>query len=185
MTPKLSGGALVGALMLAASFSLGIFGSGANATTFHNGDVALYNFDLTGQTPSPPYNSVGINFVFNGATVAATGTFDFFDALNGGGSLVSHIVSGIPTASINFSAFGAPAAGILDGIFSIRLAAAGDTFEVVDVSAQGFNAAGVATPLIPGELVTPLPATLPLFAGGLGALGLLGWRRKKKPEAAA
>jgi hypothetical protein len=25
---------------------------------------------------------------------------------------------------------------------------------------------------------TPLPAALPLFAGGLGALGLLGWRRK-------
>jgi hypothetical protein len=27
---------------------------------------------------------------------------------------------------------------------------------------------------------TPLPATLPLFAAGLGALGLLGWRRKRK-----
>jgi hypothetical protein len=26
----------------------------------------------------------------------------------------------------------------------------------------------------------PLPAALPLFASGLGALGLLGWRRKKK-----
>jgi hypothetical protein len=26
---------------------------------------------------------------------------------------------------------------------------------------------------------TPLPAALPLFAGGLGALGLLGWRRKR------
>jgi len=27
---------------------------------------------------------------------------------------------------------------------------------------------------------TPLPATLPLFASGIGGLGLLGWRRKKK-----
>jgi hypothetical protein len=27
---------------------------------------------------------------------------------------------------------------------------------------------------------TPLPAGLPLFATGLGALGLLGWRRKRK-----
>jgi hypothetical protein len=26
---------------------------------------------------------------------------------------------------------------------------------------------------------TPLPDALPLFATGLGALGLLGWRRKK------
>jgi hypothetical protein len=31
---------------------------------------------------------------------------------------------------------------------------------------------------------TPLPASLPLFAGGLGAIGLLGWRRKRKAQAA-
>jgi hypothetical protein len=30
---------------------------------------------------------------------------------------------------------------------------------------------------------TPLPAALPLFAGGLGTLGLLGWRRKRKAAA--
>jgi hypothetical protein len=29
------------------------------------------------------------------------------------------------------------------------------------------------------ETATPLPTSLPLFASGLGALGLLGWRRKK------
>jgi hypothetical protein len=32
---------------------------------------------------------------------------------------------------------------------------------------------------------TPLPATLPLFATGLAGLGLLGWRRKRKAQAAA
>ena len=32
---------------------------------------------------------------------------------------------------------------------------------------------------------TPLPAALPLFATGLGALGLFGWRRKKKAAALA
>ena len=32
--------------------------------------------------------------------------------------------------------------------------------------------------------VTPLPAALPLFATGLGAIGLFGWRRKRKPVAA-
>jgi hypothetical protein len=32
---------------------------------------------------------------------------------------------------------------------------------------------------------TPLPATLPLFATGLGAIGLLGWRRKRKARAVA
>jgi hypothetical protein len=34
---------------------------------------------------------------------------------------------------------------------------------------------------LPAE--TPLPAALPLFATGLGALGLIGWRRKKKTAA--
>ena len=42
-------------------------------------------------------------------------------------------------------------------------------------SASSFTIDAVAT--------TPLPATLPLFAGGLGALGLLGWRRKRKAQA--
>jgi hypothetical protein len=31
--------------------------------------------------------------------------------------------------------------------------------------------------------ITPLPAALPLFATGIGALGLLGWRRKRKARA--
>jgi hypothetical protein len=33
--------------------------------------------------------------------------------------------------------------------------------------------------------VTPLPAAFPLFATGLGALGLFGWRRRRKAVAAA
>ena len=35
----------------------------------------------------------------------------------------------------------------------------------------------------PPGAATPLPAALPLFVTGLGALGLLGWRRKKKAAA--
>jgi hypothetical protein len=36
----------------------------------------------------------------------------------------------------------------------------------------------------PGIGSAPLPASLPLFASGLGALGFLGWRRKRRAEAA-
>ena len=35
-----------------------------------------------------------------------------------------------------------------------------------------------------GSTPTPLPAALPLFATGLGVMGLLGWRRKRKALAA-
>ena len=39
---------------------------------------------------------------------------------------------------------------------------------------------GEREPLFTAPIATPLPAALPLFATGLGALGLLGWRRKRK-----
>jgi hypothetical protein len=39
--------------------------------------------------------------------------------------------------------------------------------------------------LFPTAGDTPLPAALPLFTSGLGGLGLLGWRRKRKALAAA
>lgn len=44
------------------------------------------------------------------------------------------------------------------------------------ISAPTFN----MTFALDGDLATPLPATLPLFAGGLGVLGWVGWRKKKK-----
>ena len=34
-----------------------------------------------------------------------------------------------------------------------------------------------------GDVATPLPATLPLFAAGLGVIGLLGWSMKRKASA--
>ena len=45
------------------------------------------------------------------------------------------------------------------------------------------SAIGLQTGQLTAE--TPLPAALPLFATGLGALGLLGWRRKRKAALAA
>ena len=39
--------------------------------------------------------------------------------------------------------------------------------------------------LVADATVTPLPGALSLFATGLGGLGLLGWRRKKKAQAVA
>jgi hypothetical protein len=46
---------------------------------------------------------------------------------------------------------------------------------------------GVTFTTASGDLLTatPIPASLPLFATGLGCLVLLGWRRKRKPAALA
>ena len=51
----------------------------------------------------------------------------------------------------------------------------------LDLQAQGYTATFVSGL----DVATPLPATLPLFATGLGMMGLLGWRRKRKRAEAA
>jgi hypothetical protein len=54
-----------------------------------------------------------------------------------------------------------------------------------DATILRFNGTGfgVGGSLVIG--VTPIPGALPLFAGGLGVMGLLGWRRKRKASALA
>jgi hypothetical protein len=50
----------------------------------------------------------------------------------------------------------------------------------VSNNADFVEPSGNATPVANPVPETPLPAALPLFATGLGALGLLGWRRRRK-----
>src|SRR6516225_1177384 len=49
----------------------------------------------------------------------------------------------------------------------------------------GFSTDAVLTyDFVSDSVATPLPTALPLFATGVGALGLLGWRRRRKAQAA-
>ena len=61
------------------------------------------------------------------------------------------------------------------------------TVTVQNISCDCNNPTGllVSTPEFAAPTATPLPAALPLFATGLGALGVFGWRRKKKAAALA
>ena len=56
------------------------------------------------------------------------------------------------------------------------------TMTFVDASGAPIDA--LQYQFVSNELATPLPAALPLFATGLGGLGLLGWRKKRKAAAA-
>ncbi len=78
-----------------------------------------------------------------------------------------------------------------DGAHSFRFLYSGGVYTTLldpgnpDAYAYGINDNGqiVGVAFNPYFGATPLPATLPLFATGLGALGLLGWRRKRKGTA--
>jgi hypothetical protein len=86
-------------------------------------------------------------------TVEITMTFDQDDGFYSGGSLVGSL---IPIATAEISKCGIFAEPCLEQI-------------------TGYS--GEVTP------TTPLPAALPLFATGLGAMGLFGWRNKRKKAA--
>jgi hypothetical protein len=60
---------------------------------------------------------------------------------------------------------------------------AGDQYNNGLGGATGFSGAAPASDWSLAPSATPLPGALPLFASGLGALGLLGWRRKRKAAA--
>jgi len=58
---------------------------------------------------------------------------------------------------------------------------------LLNINVQDFSTGGLSL-VVDNAFINntvPLPAALPLFATGLGALGLFGWRRKKKAAALA
>jgi hypothetical protein len=59
------------------------------------------------------------------------------------------------------------------------------TLAMTDLNGQSFGNDLTVDDISLTTSATPLPAALPLFASGLGAMGLFGWRRKRKVAALA
>jgi hypothetical protein len=149
---------------------------GISGTVFQGGPPGTA-YSITGllSPPSDPGGYFGFNnIVFNGAQ------YDF----DSGG--VGFTADGIynfyatnppyppePDTSFNVYDNGYPAA-ILSTTASYDVNTSfNGTYSITELGPQGSASA------------TPLPAALPLFASGLGGLGLLGWRRKRKAAALA
>jgi len=133
--------------------------AGGGTTATGEAPAGAYDYSLTFGNPG---GSVAIQWSSdNGATFSLNGNLLSSTGSAGYGSLVSFL---IPAALFQGS----------------------NVFEVV-VQNDPFDGPNPTGLLVSADVsAVPLPAALPLFASGISALGLLGWRRKKrKPVALA
>ena len=86
-----------------------------------------------------------------------------------------------------FQRYGTSGGGLLltNGTFNFRVYDYVDTFnnygdQLAWFVSSGYNPAIITVSATISMSEHPLPAALPLFASGLGALGLFGWRKKRK-----
>ena len=159
-------------LLLAGSFNV------ATAATIL--EIPLYSDLNVGTTY--PLSDINV-------TGPISGTYDLlvrYGVWNGGGAQQVDITltfDGTPLTTINStnSYYSTPKSTLFDVTSLVQ--AGLNTLSVI-----GINISGVQQYAVGGEgapTPTPLPAALPLFATGIGALGLLGWRRKRKVTAIA
>lgn len=133
---------------------------GGNQST---GDQFFYGGDSVTVTFAAPVTAVGIFFNVN----PQSGNYD----LNTPAGDVSTSPGTGSTPVYDTNTF------VFDGIVSTTPFS---TFTVVsdDISLGSYN-----IPEIEYVTATPIPATLPLLAAGLGVMGLLGWGRRRKTTA--
>ena len=175
----------------------------------------FFNATLNGATEIPPTGSPGTGFaIVTVDTVADTMTvFETFTGL-GSPTTASHIhccavqpaTVGVATQVPSFVNF---PTGVMSGSFTQTLdMTLASSYNPVFEAANGGTPASAFAALLAGMVAgdsyinihtqqftggeirgilteTPLPGALPLFATGIGALGLLGWRRKRKAQAVA
>jgi hypothetical protein len=196
VTPNVTGTVSVNQAALTAAVNSATSAS----ATFAGLAPTLFNTSITGTTLinlAPGVNVANLSAVNlgNGQTLTLNGPAGSEIILNdtGGVTLNSgHIVltGGLTANDVVFNLTGtsglSTSGGLnnestLAGVFlalngQIALSPGALTGEIISGKNIGIASGGSVN----GPSVVPLPAALPLFATGLGALGLLGWRRKRK-----
>jgi hypothetical protein len=127
-----------------------------------------------GSSGSATYNLGGATtFTFLWGSPDTYNVVTFWSGANGGGTqLFTTGASGNTFIGSDLGCYATTCGSTSAALVTFTASVAGSigSVELADTGAAAFEFG----------TVTPLPAALPLFATGLGALGLLGWRRKRK-----
>jgi len=175
------------------SFALAIalvgFSNSSQAATVQAGSPAIFSFDTSGagalsltlfdyscptECPNGPNRlAAGASFDLDFGSTAGSNDLGTHTFTNPFAFAINNVGTGITTPI---------AVPMLASEFFVSVLFVDDIFgiEILNVSGSGFNSSGV---LIDSPSAVPLPAALPLFAGGLGLMGLLGWRKKQAATA--
>ena len=176
---------------------------GPNVVATGSGSVNLTGLISQGTVVAALQIQASDGFLSLGSTGLTTG----FSGLSGpasfgpGNAVDASATSG-SYAAINGSLFGTPFIFVPNGYVSdTPLGPSTSTFAAATIASLGlipgtytWTWGAAAAPTLDGPALNsftvqivaptvPLPGALPLFATGLGALGLLGWRRKRKAQA--
>ena len=207
-------GANAAQLVSNGDFATGDFTNWTQFTTSANGtlgsapDPQVVSFDVTGggSQLAAEFNVGAFTFtglqegggIFQNITTTA-GLLNFSASVasydqqfNASAGVFEALLDGTVMASWDPGEINGPT--VLRDTLSFSTAVTAGSYQLEILITRPFNSCGNGC--TPNEYVTnisatedmaatPLPAALPLFASGLGALGLLGWLRKRKAQAAA
>jgi len=163
-----------------------VFTGPAKAITINPGDTITVS--LSGLPGSTTYIGIGMSVIFQAPLFFSDSMLaNLFDA---GNSLVGQrVIGGVGTIGGEVTSV----LGSVDNTGHLVFDQVVAPFDLASIFINGLidNGQGgfFGTDAVLAQFVvtasTPVPAALPLFATGLGALGLLGWRRKRKTAALA
>ncbi len=193
--------------LLGAAVATAVFTGPASATSylangsFETGDFTGWtqsgNFEFTGVVSGPTYAYSGAQdgnfYVVSGAVNSLGYLSQTFADVAGKSLLISGWLNAIGEDPSEFTVSfnGTPLLDLTDpntggtwqnGSFNVT-ATGSDTLTIGFQDNPGYIAFDNVS--VTSVSATPLPAALPLFASGLGGLGLLGWRKKKKAQTKA
>ena len=157
----------------------GLLGASNTSTTIYN--VSTTNGALTPSSYSSDGHVSAGDLAFVGSTLyesAVCGAFDCLINASLGTVIGDFMLNGHHFDGTFGLAFDGTTLWATSGtsVYAVDLADADLTFDT-SFAGHGLDDANGATALLSA---TPIPAALPLFAGGLGIMGVFGMRRKRK-----